>query len=181
MRKSYEILLIALTCAFLVRPSLSEAGDLGEILFDCYHVNFAWGYTLKGFYIDGDGMIYTYDRKGDPWLPDSVQKGSHSYPGPDLMSKFRNRKSAGRIDPSIVKQKIALIRPASRGEIFRQHQAYDAGWSGCVAYLFDERADAYTAILLGAEGDFLERNSSQEAKSLLLWLRSLQIRNDDPS
>ena len=181
MRKSYEILVLVLTCVFLVRPGLSKASDLGEILFDCYHVNFAWGYTLKGFYIDGDGKIYTYDRKGDPWLPESVQKGSHSYPGPDLMSKFRNPKSAGSIDPSIIKQKIALNRPASRGEIFRQHQAYDAGWFGCVAYLFDKHADTYTAILLGAEGDFLERNSSREAKSLLLWLRSLQISNDDPA
>ena len=180
MRKSYEILAFVLTFVFLVRPSLSEALDLGEILFDCYHVNFAWGYTLNGFYIDGDGRIYTYDRKGDPWLPDSVQKGSHSYPEPDLMSKFKNRKSAGRIKPSIIKEKIALIRPASQGEISTQHQAYDSGWSGCVAYLFDEHADTYTAIILGAEGDFLERNSSQEAKSLLLWLRSLQISNDDP-
>ena len=181
MQKSYEILVLALTCVFLVRPGLSEASDLGKILFDCYHVNFAWGYTLKGFYIDGDGKIYTYDRKGDPWLPDSVQKGSHSYPGPDLMSKFSNPKSAGRIDSSIIKQKSGLIRPASRGEIFRQQQAYDAGWSGCVAYLFDKHTDTYTAILLGAEGDFLEKNSSREAKSLLLWLRSLQIRNDDPA
>ena len=97
------------------------------------------------------------------------------------MSKFRNRKTAGRIEPSIIKQKSALIRPVSRGEIFRQHQAYDSGWSGCVAYLFDKDADTYTAIVLIAEGDFLERNSSQEAKSLLLWLRSLQIRNDDPA
>jgi hypothetical protein len=173
--EEYGIFLLALMCSFLVHSSPSEAGDLGEIVFDCYHVNFAWGYILKGFYIDRDGRIYNYDRKGDPWLPNSVRKGSHSYPGPDLMSKFRNRKSAGEIDPSLLKEKVALIEPASGGKIYREPMLHDAGWFGCVAYLFDERNDIYTAVTLGAWGDFTERNSSQEAQSLLSWLTSLRV------
>ena len=144
---------------------------IGDIIFDCHYVNFAWGYRLEGFYIDHNGNLYKYNRHGNPWLPDSVRKGDAYYPETDLLDKFQNKKLIGTIERTILEEKINLISEAARGTITRKQRGNDMGGRGCVAYYFDNNKKTYKEINLGSTGDFDEENSSDRAKELLIWLK----------
>jgi hypothetical protein len=147
--------------------------SLGQVLFDCYYVNFAWGYTLSGYFINQDGMIVRYDRGKDPWLPESIQEEPGVVSTTDLNEKFKNQEQVGTVDPTILAQKIELVYAAAVGIITQEQMAADAGWSGCVLYRYHPELDGYSEIPLGAGGDFLVRNSAPEAQELLRWLQDL--------
>ena len=153
------------------------AMNFGQVLFDCYYVNFAWGYTLSGYYVDRDGAIVRYDRGDDPWLPESIQGEPNVIPAADLEEKFRKQTPVGEVPSDLLVEKMALGVRAAGGEISQEQVAADAGWSGCVLYQYHTQLDGYSEIPLGAGGDFLIRNNAPEAQELLRWLQGLDTAN----
>jgi len=148
---------------------------LGQVLFDCYYVNFAWGYTLSGYFINQDGAIFRYDRGDNRWLPESIREDSFVISSTDLIAKFSNQEYIGEIDPNLLKEKIALIPAVVGGKITEEQVAADAGWGGCVTYRYHPDLDAYSEIPLGAGGDFLIKNNAPEAEELLIWLQDINV------
>lgn len=173
MRLLFRLLILFLSpfCGGVAHANQTPSPVLGEIIFDCYHVNFAWGYRLDGFYIDKNGKIFKYNRNGDPWLPDSVKQGGMVYPESDLYDKYKNKQLIGNVEQQYLQSKIVLIQKAARGKLSRRHTGNDAGASGCVAYLFSPEKKEYREIRLGSSGDYEEINSSSAAHELFKWLK----------
>jgi hypothetical protein len=86
---------------------------------------------------------------------------------------FINSQLVGSINISTLKEKVALIAPASQGEISVEAGGNDMGSSGCVAYVFEKSNSSYSTVDLGSRGDWNSRNSSPEAQALYLWLLGL--------
>ncbi len=151
--------------------------NIGEIVFDCYFVNFAWGYKFTGFCVNRSGQVYTYEPDRDYW--------SNLYDVPEILtgSEFRrkliNHKSAGEIQPDKLREMIALILPASKGEmVFENQVACDAGCVRFVAYIYDSGNDIYRTVLLHQGGDDNVINTSNEAETLYDWLSELMEKID---
>ena len=161
-------------CAAIFSPTAQPVSmNFGRVVFDCYYVNFAWGYTMSGFYIDQEGAMFRYDRGEEPWLPDPLLEEPYVVSAADLEAKFINSTPIGDLDSTLLAEKMILAVQAAAGEISREQVAADAGWSGCVVYRYHTELDGYSEIILGAGGDFLIRNSAPQAQDLLSWLQGL--------
>lgn len=171
------LLLLIFMPGITYAENIEEISSSGKYVFDYYYINWAWGYVLKGFYIDKDGNIFHYERKKDPWKPKIINEGRFSTLKKDeLEDKYQNTQQIGKLDLELLKEKIKLIIPASKGEIIREHRAYDAGGKTGNALLYDSNREKYLIVNLGTIGiaDFEKKNTSKEAESLLKWLQDVE-------
>lgn len=171
-RRVLLVLLGVLLLAGCATTRDSDPAETGRYLFDVYDENYSWAYTLRGFYIDRDGGVWTYDHSDDKWIPTPSRSGRLS--GVDLADKFEHSKKVVTLDPRVVSEKARLIPSASRGAISRFSQSRDSGRSAHVAYLFDADRGDYRVVVLAAEGDSVESNSSDASGELLRWLKEVR-------
>ena len=148
--------------------------SIGEIVFECYSINFAWGHRHSGYYVDRHGGVHRYDRSGDLWLPESVQRGDALTPEADLLEKFKTAERYREVSPQLLNEKIRLLGRAAHGRITSEHEMADAGGHGCVGYLYDSEKALYRSIPLGSGGDIRVTNSAPEARKLKEWLEELR-------
>jgi hypothetical protein len=162
--------------------NMAPAAVTLDPVFDCYHANSAWGYTLAGKVIDAEGKILSYGKHGKAWLPALVKDGDAVYlTAADLRAKFADAKDAGNVDAKALADNSALIAKAAEGKLTRTDTGTrDAGSSTCHAYIHDEAQRRYRDIELGSDGgvsDMHVANSAAEAQALLNWLKSVGVAN----
>jgi hypothetical protein len=141
-----------------------------EFLFEVEYVNFAWGVTWKGFYIDRLGEIVVYDRGDLPWAPE-VERSIRE---DELVKKYAlGRRSVGQVSPASLVEGFALIRKVK--EEFSQSDivCYDAGGLGFTAFAYDAPSARYVPLTLREEGTHPRQNTSAAARELTRWLTAL--------
>jgi hypothetical protein len=163
----------ALLSSGVAAQGSGDPKEIGEIVFECSSINFAWGHRHRGYYVRRDGTLLRYDRSGDPWVPESAIGEDGRVAEADLRAKFSTAETYRQIPAARVAAKARLLPRAAEGRPTKKHTAYDAGTSGCVGYLFDAATRQYETIQLGSEGDFRIENPKSEAKGLREWLREL--------
>ncbi len=168
----FLLVLLAPSCA-----STSDSESIGRYVFDVYEENYAWGHTLRGFFIEGDGTVAVYDHSGNRWVPNPDRPGRID--DVDLADKFDGAKPIFEIGPQTVREKIGLIERAAHGAVNKYSQSRDRGRFAYVAYLYDPDRHNYRTVVLGADGDFLETNNSPAAQELLTWLKSVKEKVSD--
>ncbi len=147
---------------------------VGRYVFDVYEENYSWGHTLRGFFIDRDGNVSSYDHSGDRWVPSQNRAGRID--DVDLAEKFDGSKPVINVGAETVLRKAELIDPAAHGALKKYNQSRDRGRFAYVAYLYDPDRRNYRTIVLGADGDWLETNESPAAQELLEWLKTVKER-----
>jgi hypothetical protein len=182
--KTPMILAIALAplSAFAQTPASTQPASAPAItpVFDCFHINSAWGFSLAGKFIDSDGTIYSYRKTKSAWLPhEIVENGVRYLTEADLQAKYVEREKSGSIDAKTLADKNALIEAAANGKLVREDGgARDAGSSSCHAYIRDAAKARYRDIDLGSDGgvnDVRSRNDAAQAQDLLVWLKSVGV------
>lgn len=159
----------------------SQAAPLDPV-FDCFHANSAWGFSLAGKVIDSSGKIWSYGRRGQAWLPTVLKDRDAVYlTAADLQAKFAQSKQVGSVDAKALAENSALIAKAAQGTLARTDTGTrDAGSSTCHAYIRDEAHQRYRDVELGSDGgvsDTRDTNSAAEAQALLTWLKSVGVAN----
>ena len=152
--------------------SLERSDPEQRFLFDVFYINYAWGYTLKGFYIDKNGDVYVYDHGNQPWSP--ADKNSQVLTKEDLLEKYKNAKQAASVTKVELNKYAAMISVVEKGAIERSQQGFDMGSQTYLAYNYDVKTNTYKPILLTSEGDWLEKNTEPAAQVLVNWLKSIQ-------
>jgi hypothetical protein len=166
--------MVCLSGLMLATQTFALETHTGKYLFDCYAVNYAWGFSLSGYYVDDAGTVYRYQRDGARWLPTTApEHGRPAYSAADLQAKYRDARAVAHVDATTLQQKTAQIERAAAGAVTRSAKGADQGRQACVAYLVSTQTGNYLEIVLNAEGDVPERNAAREAQELLQWLRSL--------
>ncbi len=171
----YLILAALISCSSeQAKLKVYSAPLKNEIVFDCFSINHAWGYQMSGFFIDSNGMVYRYKRKGTAWHPKPVLlEKQRYYDEQDLLSKFTNKSLAARIDATILQSKINMIDIADSGSVSHLKQKVaDAGQNLCLAYRYGKEKNLYRPVALGSYGVTEKTivNNSAAAQSLLKWL-----------
>ncbi len=140
-------------------------------LFDVYHVNHAWGYTLSGVSVDNQGHVVTYHHDFAEWIPEE--------PGSLLRTELDEKYSAvgdtiAIIDQATISQMSSLIAEAQAGELSATDlTACDAGLYYLICYRYDVDSGRYHEVLLSMSGDYRQTNLSDAAGELSEWLRSV--------
>ena len=149
-------------------------------LFDCFHINFAWGFTLSGKFIDADGTIYIYRKKQPAWLPKAIEEDGKRYlTQADLDAKYVERTKMGSLVTSELDAHRGAIELAAAGKLVQAGPgANDAGTSSCHAYVHDAANGRFRDVDLGSDGgvsDSPQRNDAREAEALMIWLKSVGV------
>jgi hypothetical protein len=152
------------------RRSQADSPVPGKFVFEYCQSNAAWGYTLKGMFIDTEGAIWQYDHSAEKWLPSRADGLLYEF---ELKEKYRNATRSGAVDRAVLSAMIALIGPASRSELKRRHAGNDMGSRSYKAYLYDPAGDTYKEVMLSSQGDWTIENASDAARTLTQWLGSV--------
>lgn len=174
MRKT-SLFLPAFLFAGLAGCTLSstDEGDTPidqEFLFEVEYVNFAWGLTWKGFYVDHDGDVWTYELDA-PW----PHADASSYTAQELLEKYEaGRVKVAHVDGDRLRRMFDLVDDAARGTLTDPvNRCADAGEVSFRAWSSDTATERYRPVLLRQEGDWARENTSAAARELYSWLKSL--------
>jgi hypothetical protein len=147
----------------------TTAAATGRVVFESSSVNFAWGFQLRGRYIDEDGAIWEFARDDTtPWMPRTTIDGRLLASSLDL--KLQDANYVGKVDAAELARMAALIEPASNAELVQENIGADMGADSLVGYLYDAESDTYTSVTLRSRGDWNIDNPSHEAGVLIEWL-----------
>ena len=149
-------------------------------LFDCYRLNYAWGFTLAGSVVGRDGTILHYRMRDKDRSPKPDREGGAAlFSTAALRAKFETAEASGHVEASVLATQVALVEKAAQGTISQADTGTrDAGSSTCHAYVRDEAHDRYRDVELGSDGavsDLRATNSAAEAQQLIEWLRSVGV------
>jgi hypothetical protein len=177
MKKSVIILVamvIAVLCTSCKKNEITISTSQ-KILFECFYINFAWGYNHQGFFIDNEGRIMDYSQYGNYndtiWnFPDNQGNISEQA----LMENLQ--KTTIRdilIDTNILKKYADKIYLVTNNDFTEYHASYDAGSIVYVCYRYDENTRIYEQVLLSQEGDWVKINNNEYALQISNWLTSI--------
>ena len=143
-----------------------------KFLFEVDYVNFAWGFTYHGTYIDELGYVYKNDLKD---TKDTFLIESDYFTSEYLERKYRhNKQFIKKILLSELNEKAKLIEKASKGNYSDTvSKGEDMGSIEYKGYLYDTHNKKYRPVVLRVEGDYYYENLSIEAKILADWLESV--------
>jgi len=155
-------------------PPLSQ-----RILFECFYINYAWGYSHSGFFIDKEGKIMEYSQRenffdfNNPvWnFPDNEGNISEQALMENLQ-KATVRDSL--IDGVILKKYADLIYLVTDDDITESNPMADAGSIIYTCYQYNENTRVYKQILLSENGDWVKINNNKYAKQISDWLKTIQ-------
>ncbi len=150
----------------------SDCPPIGQyILFEVCYSNFAWAPTLKGFYVNNNGQVITYEYDYDQVTWPAPQ-WHEEYTEWELMYRYNHNPRLCQTIPDYqLNVMYQLVEPASEGPISDTvFRCFDFGEIYSVAYIFDADNGVYQPVLLELAGDFAQKNFSPEAEQLVEWL-----------
>jgi hypothetical protein len=171
---------LAAAGAWATVPAETRPAANATPVFDCFHINFAWGFTLSGRFINADGTIYSYHKTKPAWLPrTNEQDGARYLTQSDLDAKYDERTKIGSIVASELDAQRGAIEAAASGKLVQAGPgAHDAGTSSCHAYIHDAPNARFRDVNLGTDGGVSDsplRNDAPKAQVLLDWLKSVGV------
>jgi hypothetical protein len=146
---------------------------LQPIYFEYHYINYAWGYQERGWLIDKDGNVRSFESPDNYRLPDSTGYLSLA----DLEYNLGLSDSIiATIDKEELEEYIAYIPKAAEGETGKSNNiAADAGSSVLSCYLYDPETKKYRYVFLAQSGDWEQFNNSSEAEIIVEWLRDFGV------
>jgi|WetSurMetagenome_2_1015567.scaffolds.fasta_scaffold75389_3 hypothetical protein len=148
----------------------SNAQIKEQVVFSGGYVNWAWGYTNFGWFIDRDGKVKSYTIT-DPknWWgvndPEHIKK-------PDMEHNYNQAtKTLFEIPMPELLYKYSLIKNVANGPLSEPRDTgRDMGGKGYYCYQFDDSSRTYRQILLKVTGDISQENLNRDAITLTKWL-----------
>lgn len=138
-------------------------------LFEVESRNAAWAFHWSGYYVDGEGRVYRWNRSQggpDEALSDSVLTPAQ------LAAKYTpNRTLVKTLPAGEALQRYQLVSEAARGDLAELKMACaDAGGLTLSAWVHDPADGNFHRILLHQRGDMATTRRSAAARTLWRWL-----------
>jgi hypothetical protein len=149
-----------------------------KVLFQVYSINYAWGYSHGGIFIDNEGRVMKYYQSSNYSNPNSAD---WNFPDDDgyiseqaLMENIQKATETDIIiDEGTLKKyadKIYLVK-----ENYTEHDGglRDAGAVVYACYKYDEKPRMYKEVLLYQRGDWVKKNNNIYANQISNWLEKI--------
>jgi hypothetical protein len=150
-----------------------------KYIFDVYYVNYAWGFTMRGIYIDNNGDMFSYQVSPTDTVSRDSLRMLHRYgmniKEHDLDMKFSfNKKFIKNIGPTVVIKKLGdLYNVPLNAYSDTLGTGADMGAYVYSGYIFDIKSNTYREVELKVSGDVSYYNTSNNATELVSWLSSI--------
>ena len=147
-----------------------------KILFECYYINRAWGYSHKGFFIDKEGKVFDYSLSGSGvdanWnFPDDQGIISEQA----LMENLQKTTVRDTlINSKTLKEYADKIYLVDEKNYTERHNAYDMGARIYVCYQYNKNAKTYRPVKVLENGDWVRINNNKYAKQISDWLQTIR-------
>ena len=150
-----------------------------KILFECYYINWAWGYSHSGFFIDHEGKVMVYSQSGITH-PDNVDWNFTDNQGniseQALMENVQITTASNTvIDQETLKKYADKIYLVKENNYTEYQKAYDMGAFVYACYRYNEKTRTYKHVTLLQNGDLVRENNNIYAKQISDWLQSIKI------
>ena len=95
-----------------------DPAPIGAPVFDCYHVNRAWGFLLTGTVIDDRGRMFNYRSANRAVIPAAAADSTPAFiADADLARRFENRTPVRLVEKRALEANIVLIADAATGSV----------------------------------------------------------------
>jgi hypothetical protein len=142
--------------------------DEQEVYFEIHHTNQAWGNQFKGFLIDKQGQVRTYDKPAD-WN-DIESKSTLSKE--DMEANIAQTTiSSAKIAAADLDKYVTASRKIT-GDSFSKpaNGGADLGLTLFYSYTYNADQKTYKAVLLRQTGNVIIHNQDANAKEVADWL-----------
>jgi hypothetical protein len=143
-----------------------------KLVFEQSYINNAWSYQHKGFIIDNEGNILTYDNPERWNFPDSD----------NILSQEQVNENLKMCKPSGEKIPVSELRKftnyidniASSKVSAPKYRGADMGSRGYYCYLYSEATSTYKEFIIKIEGDMECENLNFYSKRIVDWMNDIQ-------
>jgi hypothetical protein len=154
-------------CTSIVEPVPPQERD--RPLFEVEYRNSAWGFAWHGFYVDGNGRVYSWDRSSG--AADAVLGGDRLTPN-ELAQKYNSKQLLlTTLDPA---EATRRYQQATLGIIAglaeEKGGCADAGIMRFSVWIYDSGDNRFHRILLHQRGDVATTRLSPAAREVWKWL-----------
>lgn len=173
-------LMILSLCLVLLGCDIFESDPPEQkYIFDVYYVNYAWGFTMRGIYIDNNGDMFSYQVSPTDTVSRDSLRMFHRY---GLNIKERDLDMKFSFNKNIIKNIGSTIAIKKLGDLYNVPlNAYsdtlgtgaDMGAYVYSGYIFDIKSNTYREVELKVSGDVSYYNTSNNATELVSWLSSI--------
>jgi len=170
---------LLLSCAFAgLVPGCSgiTVADPGPVMFEIEHLNWSWGYSYTGYFIDDEGSLHRYDHSDEEW----EYLGQTELTTAQLLSKYSL--DSARIDVldrdelDRMWELVSLLEPDDVTE--EENVCFDAGSTSYQFYRFHPELDRLEKVEFYQTGSWAWRNRSAAAVELYKWLNAITRGSD---
>jgi hypothetical protein len=149
-------------------------------VFECYRVNYAWGFSMSGAAIGRDGSVLHYSLRDKDLRPVPQEDANTTYyDASNMRARFAGITPSNTVDADALRDDLALIDEAAKGNVSSSPTGVrDAGVSTCHAYIPDSGAHRYRDVQLGSDGavsDMRFANDAKASATLLDWLKAVGV------
>jgi len=141
-----------------------------KVVFEVNYANSAWFKQFRGFVIDKNGMVRKYDNPAD-W--NAVKEGSGISASQMEQNLSQTSESHYTVPVQLLEQYISLADNISSNYTKPVRRGADHGIISYYAYLYNDKKQTYTPILLGQTGDIEIFNTDKNAVEILEWLSGI--------
>jgi hypothetical protein len=174
--RTFIILSVLSIAGFGCTDSPVNAGEsiLGEIIFESEYVNFAWGVSWLGGYIDENGFLHTFDRTSDPVQWTEAHYGM--FTRDELQKKYLRRDTIRYQVQSDTLTQMKLLAGTISASTYSDtlSTGADMGLRLTSVYILRQESGMYQRIILSCEGDWTYSNTSLNAKTISAWLKQIR-------
>jgi len=141
------------------------------IVFDVFHINYAWGFDCGGYYVDGSGAVHHYDCRE---LEDTV-RADYQHASEILERRYGMDDTVTcNIDSDALSWAFGLVEDAGELPPLEEHRTgYDMGGTSYTAFIYDPSTEDGTEVPLATSGDVSQDPSTDAAAQLVAWLKTL--------
>jgi hypothetical protein len=170
-----RISFIVIISLILITSGCKKSYNLNEkqhILFQYDYINYAWGYTHEGFYVDDEGKILHY-KNPENWNFHAQDYNLNEKQLSENLSKCTL--SEVKIDKEDLGKFSSYIDNIASSKVTAKKSAgADAGTTVYVCYNYNEQSGIYAGTLIKMEGDYTCENLNFYSKKVSLWLSEIK-------
>lgn len=143
-----------------------------NVVFEVNYSNSAWFKQFKGFLIDRNGLVKTYDNPVS-WNP--VKENQEVTAGQMQENLLHTSESPFKVPVQQMEQYITKAGHVLSNYSKPARIGADHGIIRYYAYLYNSKKQAYTPVLLAQTGDTEIYNTDENAAEIFEWLAGIYL------
>ncbi len=144
-----------------------ETDQNTEIIFQFEYINYAWSFQHRGFLIDKEGKILSFEKPAGWIFPEN-----NSITTKDLINNLNKAlKISGQVELKKLEEMTEIALGISNESLTKpENRMADAGTEGYYFFRLNSETRKYERTTLLQRGDWSQENKGKDADTVIKWL-----------